>query len=57
MLEEEAVSKELVGADATRFRAIAARANYLAADRPDIQYVVEKYVGGLPNWSRETGRS
>ena len=38
MLEEEEKSVELVGAEATRFRAVAARANYLAADRPDIQY-------------------
>ena len=28
----------LVGAEATKFRAIAARANYLALDRPDIQF-------------------
>ena len=28
----------LVGAELTRFRGIAARANYLAADRPDMQY-------------------
>ena len=36
MLEEEAVPKELAGAEATRFRAIAAGSNYLDADRPDI---------------------
>ena len=42
VLEEEAISKELVGAETTRFRAIAARANYLAADRPDIQYAVKE---------------
>ena len=42
VLGEEAVSKELVGAEATRFRAIAARANYLAADRPDIPYAVKE---------------
>ena len=40
VLEEEAISKELVGAEATRFRAVAARGNYLAADRPDMQYAV-----------------
>ena len=34
-LEEET---DLVGAELTRLRAIAARANYLAADRPDIQF-------------------
>ena len=36
-MEEEEKSEELVGAEATRFRVTAARANYLAADRPDIQ--------------------
>ena len=41
-LEEEAESKELVGAEATRFRAVAARANYLSADRPDIRYSVKE---------------
>ena len=42
MLEEEAASKELVGAEATGFRAVAARVNYLSADRPDIQYLVKE---------------
>ena len=41
VLVEEDISEELVGAEATRFRAVAARANYLAADRPAIQYVVK----------------
>ena len=41
-LEEEADSKEMVGAESTRFRAVAARANYLSADRPDIQYSVKE---------------
>ena len=39
---KKAASKELVGAEATRFRAVAARANYLPADRPDIQYSVKE---------------
>ena len=42
VLEEEAESEELTGSEATRFRAVAARANYLAADRPDIQYAVKE---------------
>ena len=42
MLEEEVASKELVGEEATRFRAVDARANYLSADRPDIQYSVKE---------------
>ena len=31
-----------MGAEATRFRAVAARANYLSGDRPDIQYAVKE---------------
>ena len=41
-MEEEEKSDELQGKEATRFRAVAARANYLAADRPDIQYSVKE---------------
>ena len=41
-IEEEEKSEELQGAEATRFRAVVARANYLAADRPDIQYAVKE---------------
>ena len=40
--EEEEDSVEIVGAEATRFKAVAARANYLAADRPDVQYSVKE---------------
>ena len=32
----------LSGAEATKFRAIVVRLNYLAADRPDIQYATEE---------------
>ena len=42
VIEEEERSEELQGKTATRFRAVAARANYLAADRPDIQYPVKE---------------
>ena len=42
VMGEEEKSEELVGAEATRFRAVAARANDLAADRPDIQYAVKE---------------
>ena len=38
----EAETEALVGAEATRFRAVAARANYLSGDRPDIQYAVKE---------------
>ena len=41
-LEVEKKTAELVGAEATRFRAVAARANYLSADRPDVQYAVKE---------------
>ena len=41
-MEEEEKSEELGGAEATRFRAVAARANYLAVDRPDVQYAVKE---------------
>ena len=41
-IEEEERSEELRGQEATRFRAVAARSNYLAADRPDIQYAVKE---------------
>ena len=41
-IEEEEKGEELVGQEATRFRAVAARSNYLAADRPDIQYAVKE---------------
>lgn len=40
-LEEDA-SDELVGAEATRFRAVAAIATYLAGDRPDIQFALKE---------------
>ena len=42
VIEEEQTSGELKGKEATRFRAVAARANYLSADRPDIQYAVKE---------------
>ena len=41
-IEDEEQSDELQGKEATRFRAVAVRANYLAADRPDIQYSVKE---------------
>ena len=40
-------SKVLMGKEATEYRALAARLNYLALDRLDIQYVakcVSKYI-------------
>ena len=40
--EFESKGEVLNEAEATQFRALAARANYLAADRPDIQYAVKE---------------
>jgi hypothetical protein len=50
--EEEEKSEELFGAEATRFRAVAARANYLAADRPDIQYAVKEICSKMAKPAR-----
>ena len=35
--------------ETTRYRAITARANYLAADRPDIMYSVKELCRGMAN--------
>ena len=40
--DEEENEEELTGTEATMFRAISARANYLALDRPDIQYATKE---------------
>ena len=42
--KEQENAEALKGREATEFRAIAARANYLALDRADIQYAV---AGGM----------
>ena len=42
MIDEEEKNDELQEKEETRFRAVAARANYLQADRPDIQYAVKE---------------
>ena len=39
--------QELSAADTTRFRALAARANYLSADRPDLMYAVKELCRGM----------
>ena len=33
---------DILGADLTRFRGIAARCNYLSFDRPDAQFAIEE---------------
>jgi len=45
--EMEDNEKPLSPGDATRFRAIAARANYLALDRVDLQYAAKEVCRGL----------
>ena len=40
--KDDEEGKELVGEDATRYRAIAARCNYLSLDRPDLQFAVKE---------------
>ena len=39
---EEPEGDELPPAEATRYRAIGARCNYVQPDRPDIQYAVKE---------------
>jgi hypothetical protein len=45
--EGESDMEELDAEKATRYRALAARANYLALDRPDIQYTVKELCRGM----------
>ena len=42
----------LVGEDATSFRALAARANYLALDRPDIAFAAKELCKSFANPTR-----
>jgi hypothetical protein len=49
-IEEEA--EKLEGQQATEYRALAARSNYLAADRPDIQYAVKEICRGMSSPTR-----
>ena len=41
-MKEDEGQEELSAYDSTRYRAIVARANYLALDRPDVQYAVKE---------------
>ena len=42
VMAAEAETEALMGADATWFKAVAARASYLSGHRPDIQYAVKE---------------
>ena len=50
--EEELNKEELMPDDATRFRAIAARMNYVAADRPDLMYSVKEICRNMARPTR-----
>jgi len=50
---EEAGRVELDPKEASQFRALAARANYLALDRPDIQYATKEVCRGMSRPARE----
>ena len=39
--------RPLLGSEATTYRALAARANYLAQDRPDVQYAAKEVCRGM----------
>jgi len=48
----EEYEEELSPTDTTRYRATAARANHLAADRPDIMYAVKELCRGMAKPTR-----
>ena len=50
--EEEENEVELSPEEATNYRSIAARANYLSADRPDIMYAVKELCRGMAKPTR-----
>ena len=50
--KEQENAEALKGREATEFRATAARANYLALDRADIQYAVKEICRGMANPTR-----
>ena len=52
--DDEPEREELPAAERTRFRAIAARCNYLQPDRPDMQYAVKEVCRLM---SRPTARA
>ena len=45
--EQKEESEELSGESATSFRALAARANFLAIDRPDMSFAVKELCRGM----------
>ena len=50
---EERTSEELGSSEASWFRSVAARANYLGADRGDIQFAVKEACRGMAAPRRE----
>ena len=51
---EDDDEKELTGKEATKYRRLVARLNYIAQDRPDIQYAVKKLATSM---SKPTNRN
>ena len=47
--------REMDGTDATRYRAVVARCNFLAIDPPDIMYASKDARGACPNQLTATG--
>merc|ERR1712079_609830 len=47
--EDEEPGQPLEGAEKTAFRAVSARCNYLAQDRPDIQYATKEVCRAMQN--------
>ena len=50
--QEEENEVELGPEEATNYRSIAARANYLSADRPDMMYAVKELCRGMAKPTR-----
>ena len=48
----EEYDEELSPSESTRYRATAARANYLDADRPDLMYAVKELCRGMAKPTR-----
>ena len=50
--ENEHDAEELCPAETTRYRCLVARANYLAADRPDLKYATKELCRGMARPTR-----
>ena len=50
--DNEDDAEELCPAETTRYRGLVARANYLAADRPDLMYATKELCRGMAGPTR-----